>query len=153
MSKRKNTDRSVDIHKLLLEASQKKRKERRSQLLQSVGVNDYFEEGNITINMKTCIGVECKLCTQACPTNALFWKAGEIGIVEDLCVFCAACVLSCIVDDCIQVTRKRANGEIEKFSCPSDVLRLLRHINSRKMIDRVQSLFPTPEAYIKWYGR
>ena len=153
MPKKQNSGSSVDIYKLLLEASEKKKKEKKAQLLQSVGVKAYFGEGNITINMKTCKGVECKLCIEACPTNALFWKAGEIGIVEDLCVFCAACVFNCIVDDCIQVRRKRSNGEIEKFSSPRDVLTLLRHINSRKTIDRVKSIFPTPESYLERYGR
>ena len=153
MPKKQNSGSSVDIYKLLLEASEKKKKEKKAQLLQSVGVKEYFGEGNITINMKTCKGVECKLCIEACPSNALFWKAGEIGIVEDLCVFCAACVFSCIIDDCIQVSRKRPNGEIEKFSSPRDVLTLLRHINSRKTIDRVKSIFPTPESYLERYGR
>lgn len=151
MSKKQKSGSSVDIYKLLLEASEKKKKEKRAQLLQSVGVKEYFEEGNITINMKTCKGVECKLCIEACPTNALFWKAGEIGIIEDLCVFCVACVLSCIVDDCIQVRRKRPNGEIENFSSPRDVLALQRRINSRKTIDRVKSVFPTPESYLERY--
>lgn len=152
MPKKQNTRSNVDIYKLLLEASEKKKKEKKAQLLHSVGVKEYFEEGNITINMKTCKGVECKLCIEACPTNALFWKAGEIGIVEDLCVFCAACVLICIVDDCIQVRRKRPNGEIEKFSSPRDVLMLLRQINSKKTIERVNSIFPTPESYLERYG-
>ena len=153
MPRKQNSGSSVDIYKLLLEASERKKKEKRAQLLQSVGVKEYFEDGNISINMKTCKGVECKLCIEACPTNALYWRAGEIGIVEDLCVFCAACVFSCIIDDCIQVSRKRPNGEIEKFSSPRDVLTLLRHINSRKTIDRVKSIFPTPESYLERYGR
>lgn len=144
------------MHKLLLESSERKRKEKkteRTRLLQSMGVQECFEEGKITINMKTCKGVECKLCIEACPTNALYWKAGEIGIVEDLCVYCAACVFSCIVDDCIQITRKRPNGKIEKFSSPRDVLKLLRHTGSEKTRDRVKSIFPTPESYLKRYGK
>ncbi len=150
MPTNQNSDKSVDIHQLLLEASEKEKEKKtaRAQLLQSMGVKEYFEEGSLTVNMKTCRGVECKLCIEACPTNALFWKAGEIGIVEDLCVYCAACVLSCIVDDCIHVTRKRPNGEIEEFSSPQDVLTLLRCINARKAIDRLKSIFPTPEAYL-----
>ncbi len=144
------------MHKLLLESSERKRKEKkteRTRLLQSMGVQEHFEEGKITINMKTCKGVECKLCIEVCPTNALYWKAGEIGIVEDLCVYCAACVFSCIVDDCIQITRKRPNGKIEKFSSPRDVLKLLRHTSSEKTRDRVKSVFPTPESYLKRYGK
>ena len=155
MPTNQNSDKSVDIHQLLLEASEKEKEKKtaRSQLLQSMGVREYFEEGSMTVNMKTCRGVECKLCIEACPTNALFWKAGEIGIVEDLCVYCAACVLSCIVDDCIHVTRKRPNGEIEKFSSPRDVLTLLRCINARKAMDRTKSIFPTPESYLNRYCR
>ena len=153
MPTNQNSDKSVDIHQLLLEASEKEKEKKtaRSQLLQSMGVKEYFEEGSVTVNMKTCRGVECKLCIEACPTNALFWKAGEIGIVEDLCVYCAACVLSCIVDNCIHVTRKRTNGEIEKFSSPRDVLTLLRGINARKAMDRTKSIFPTSESYLDRY--
>jgi Na+-translocating ferredoxin:NAD+ oxidoreductase RNF subunit RnfB len=47
-----------------------------------------------------------KLCIKACPTNALFWKAGMVGIIEELCIYCGACVLNCIVDDCIKIVRK-----------------------------------------------
>jgi len=150
------TDNSgANIYELLLEASEKKKKEKRekrAELLKSMGVEEYFEEGNIKIDMKTCRGRECNLCVEACPTNALYWKAGEIGIVEDLCVYCAACVLNCVVDNCIEVTRKRPNGKIERFSTPRDVLTLLHYIDSRKRSDRVRSRFPTPEDYLKRYG-
>ena len=150
------TDNSgVNIYELLLEASEKKKKEKRekrAELLKSVGVEEYFEEGSIKIDMKTCKGRECNLCVEACPTNALYWKAGEIGIVEDLCVYCAACVFSCVVDNCIEVTRKRPGGKIEKFSTPRDVLTLLSGINSGKRFDRLKSRFPTPEDYLERYG-
>jgi NAD-dependent dihydropyrimidine dehydrogenase PreA subunit len=145
----------IDIHKLLLETSERKKKEKktaRAELLQSMGVKEYFDDGDITINMQTCKGVECELCIEACPTNALYWKAGEVGIVEELCVFCAACVLSCIVDDCIQVRRTRPGGKTEQISSPRDVLTLLRCINSRKAAERVKALFPTPEAYLERIG-
>ena len=154
MSK-KTDDSSVNIYELLLEASEKKKKEKRekrAELLKSMGVKEYFEEGSIKIDMKTCKGLECDLCIEACPTNALYWKAGEIGIVEDLCVYCSACVLNCVVDNCIQVTRKRPNGKIEKFSIPRDVLRLLHDINSEKRSERLRGLFPTAEDYLKRYG-
>jgi len=149
------TDNSgANIYELLLEASEKKKKEKRekrAELLKSVGVEEYFEEGNIKIDMKTCKGRECNLCIEACPTSALYWKAGEIGIVEDLCVYCAACVFNCVVDNCIEVIRKRPNGKIEKFSTPREVLTLLRDINSLKRSDRLKSRFPTAEDYLERY--
>ena len=151
MSK-KTENSGTNIYELLLEASEKEKKEKRAELLKSVGVKEYFEEGSIEIDMKTCKGLECNLCVEACPTNALYWKAGEIGIVEDLCVYCAACVFKCIVDNCIRVRRKRPNGKKENFSTPRDVLRLLHDINSRKRCDRLRSIFSTAEDYLKRYG-
>jgi len=153
MPKRKEDDSSMDIYRLLLEASKKRRKEKRAQLLQSIGVKEFFEEGNIRIDKKTCRGVECKLCIKACPTNALYWKYGEVGIVEELCVFCTACVLSCIVDDCIVVGRERPNGEVERFGKPADVLNLLHGINSQNRTKMVKSRFPTVEDYLRRYGK
>jgi len=147
------TSSDVDIYQLLLEASERKKREKRAQLLQSIGVKEYFEEGSVRIDMKTCKGVECELCIKACPTNALYWRSGEIGIVEELCVFCATCVYNCVVDDCIQVQRKRSNGQTEQFSTQADVLALLRDINSRKRTKIVESLFPNAEAYLKRYGK
>jgi len=146
MSEKSEASSGADIYQLLLEASKKKRKEKRAQLLQPLGIKEFFEEGSISIDKRTCEGVECKLCIEACPTNALYWKSGEVGIVEELCVFCTACVSNCIVDNCIQVSRKRANGEIEKFKTPRDVLTLLGYINSRKRINRMELRFPTIEA-------
>ena len=146
MSEKSEASSGADIYQLLLEASKKKRKEKRAQLLQPLGIKEFFEEGSISIDKRTCEGVECKLCIKACPTNALYWKSGEVGIVEELCVFCTACVSNCIVDNCIQVSRKRANGEIEKFKTPRDVLTLLGYINSRKRINRMELRFPTIEA-------
>ena len=154
MSK-KTENSSANIYDLLLQASEKKekeKKEKRTELLKSVGVKEYFEEGSIEIDMRTCRGLECNLCVEACPTNALYWKAGEIGVAEDLCVYCAACVLNCIVDNCIRVRRKRSNGKIEKFSTPREVIRLLNDINSGKRCDRLRSIFSTAEDYLKRYG-
>ena len=154
MSK-KTENSSVNIYDLLLQASEKKekeKKEKRAELLKSIEVKEYFEEGSIRIDMKTCKGLECNLCVEACPTKALYWKAGEIGIVEDLCVYCAACVFNCVVDNCIRVRRKRSNGEVENFSTPRDVLRLLHNINSRKRCDRLRSRIPTAEEYLERYG-
>lgn len=139
---------SINIFDLLSdEVSEKKeeKKSRRAELLQSVGVEDRFEEGSITINMRTCRGIECNLCLKACPTNALYWKAGEIGIMEDLCIHCTACVLNCCVDDCIKVTRKRPDGRTETFSTPKEALEINRNIAAEKKRERVKSLFENPE--------
>jgi ferredoxin len=141
----KNDESTVNIYDLLSEASEKKG--RRAELLESVGVKECFEEGSIKIDMRTCRGIECNLCVKACPTNALYWKAGEIGIEEDLCIHCTACVLSCCVDDCICVTRKRPSGETESFSTSKDVLKLNRNIISKKKRKAVRSIFVNPEDY------
>ncbi|MCW4001624.1 MAG: hypothetical protein NWE97_00330 [Candidatus Bathyarchaeota archaeon] len=141
-----------NIYDLLLEASKKEKKQKRAELLESIGIKEYFDEGSVKIDMKTCKGLECNLCVEACPTNALYWKAGEIGLVEDLCVYCAACVFNCIVDNCIHVKRKRSTGKMEEFTTPRDVLILLHKINSEKRSDRIKSIFPTVEDYLERYG-
>ncbi|MEM2538924.1 MAG: 4Fe-4S binding protein, partial [Candidatus Bathyarchaeia archaeon] len=101
---------SIDIFHLLSEDA-RKRKARREELLKAMGVKEYFADGDVKIDNKICQGIECKLCIKACPTNALYWSYGRVNLVKDLCIYCAACVLSCIVDDCIKVTRKRADGK------------------------------------------
>jgi len=134
---------SVDIFELLSEDQEKQKKKKREELLSPLGVKEFFPEGRISINKRTCWGVECKLCIEACPTNALYWKAGEVGIIDDLCVYCGACVLCCMVDDCIKVKRKREDGTNESFSKPKEVLKLQENINSRKRFERVRGIFPT----------
>ena len=153
MAEKQNGKSSMDIFRVLLDASKEKKKARREQLLKSVGVEEFFEEGEIKIDMKTCKGVECKFCIEACPTNALYWKAGEIGITEDLCVYCASCVLNCMVDDCIEVTRKRRDGENERFSNPLQVLTLLNNINARNRMKAIGSIFPDGETYLNRYRK
>ena len=130
----------------LLEAPKDKKiepKSRRSELLESIGMEDRFKEGNIRINMRTCRGIECNYCVKICPTNALYWKAGEIGIVEDLCVYCTACVANCMVDDCITVTRRRHDNKIESFSNPKDVSTIQSKLCSKKRREKVKSISPT----------
>jgi ferredoxin len=144
---------SVDIFSLLLDSEKKAKKKRREELLASSGVKEFFEEGSISVNKRTCQGLECKLCIKACPTNALYWKAGEIEVVDDLCVYCGACVLSCMVDDCIKITRKRENGKVEKFSKPKDVIALENGINAKKRFERIREVFPTAEDYCERYKR
>jgi ferredoxin len=144
---------NVDMFDMLTSSGEKAKKKRREELLASTGVKEFFAEGSISVNKRTCQGLECKLCIKACPTNALYWKAGEIGIVEDLCVYCGACVLSCMVDDCIKVARKREDGKTEQFSKPRDVRTLENRINAKKRFQRVSEVFPTAEVYCEKYGR
>jgi len=152
-SRKKGEKETVDIFRLLLEDSERKRKEKRAELLRSVGVKEFFKEGNIKIDMKTCKGVECKFCIEVCPTNALYWRAGEVRIQEELCVYCTSCVLNCMVDDCIVVERRRPNGETETFSKPQDVFVLLDNINTRSRIKAIKMLFPDEETYLKRYRK
>jgi NAD-dependent dihydropyrimidine dehydrogenase PreA subunit len=114
-------------------------KEERTQLLESIGVKEFFDKGTMEINPKTCRGIDCRLCIQACPTNALYWKEGKVGIVEELCVYCTSCVNVCIVDNCIHVSRVRSDGETERFSNPQEIQRLLRSISCQKAEERTKS--------------
>jgi Na+-translocating ferredoxin:NAD+ oxidoreductase RNF subunit RnfB len=134
---------NVDIFSLLSETGEKAKKKRREELLGSLGVKEFFAEGNISIDKRTCWGLECKLCIEKCPTNALYWKAGEVGVVDDLCVYCGACVLCCMVDDCIKIERKREDGKVERFSKPKEVVKLGDKINTKKRFERVRELLPT----------
>src|SRR3989337_3980972 len=144
---------NVDIFDMLTSSGETAKKKRREELLASTGVKEFFAEGSISVNKRTCQGLECKLCIKACPTNALYWKAGEVGIVEDLCVYCGACVLSCMVDDCIKAARKREDGKTKRFSTPRDVRTLENRINAKKRFERVSEVFPTAEASCEKYGR
>ena len=147
----KKNSSNVDIFGLLSDDKDKEKKKRREELLASTGVKEFFPEGSISIDKRTCWGVECKLCIEKCPTNALYWKTGEVGIVEDLCVYCGACVLCCMVDNCIKVERKREDGKTERFSKPDEVVKLQDKINANKRLDRVKTVFPTYEAYCERY--
>ncbi len=143
-----------DIFGLLSDSGEKAEKtELREELLGPTGVKEFFLDGKISIDKRTCQGLECELCIKACPTNALYWKKGEVGIINDLCVYCSACVLSCIVDDCIKIERKREKGKVEKFSKPRDVLKLQNTINTRKRLERVCEVFLTTEEYCRKYWR
>ncbi len=153
MPKKARKKETKNIYELLVDASEKEREEKRAELLRSVGVKEFFKEGSIRIDMKTCKGVECKYCIEVCPTNALYWKAGEVGVTEDLCVYCTSCVLNCMVDNCIEVKRKRPNGKIETFSKPKDVTILIDNINAQNRIKAIKTLFPDEETYLKRYGK
>jgi NAD-dependent dihydropyrimidine dehydrogenase PreA subunit len=119
------------------EAEEKKK--RRKELLEPTGVKEIFKEGKITINKFTCVGGQCKVCIKACPTNALYWGAGEVGIIEDLCVYCGACVVNCMVDTCIKVERTREDGKTERFSKISDIVKLQERDNAKKRFERVKT--------------
>ncbi len=123
------------------------RRQRRKELLEPTGVKELFKEGKININEFTCVGGQCRLCIKACPTSALYWGTGKIGIMEDLCVYCGACVFNCMVDNCIKVERKREDGTIEKFSKPSDVVKLADRINTQKRLKRVKTNASTMRSY------
>lgn len=151
MSEKGRKSSSPDIFQLLEEATEKEKERQREELLQPIGVEEFFVEGSITINKQTCQGIECKLCVDACPTNALYWKAGEIGILPELCIYCGACVLSCIVDDCIKIERKRSAGEVEAFSKPRDFLILQQCLSTKKRLERTQNKILKPEGYLTLY--
>jgi len=153
MSGKGEKSSSLDIFQLLTETTEKEKRKQREELLAPLGVKEFFADGSISVNKKTCQGVECKLCIEACPTNALFWRAGEVGITPELCIYCGACVLSCIVDDCIKVVRKRLTGEVERFSKPREFLVLQHDINSGKRCQRVRDVFPRAEDYLERYGK
>ena len=151
MSEKGEKSSSLDIFQLLEETTEKEKKRQREELLAPLGIEEFFVDGSISIDKRTCQGVECKLCIEACPTNALFWRAGEVGIMPELCIYCVACVLSCIVDDCMKIVRERSTGEVESFSDPRDVVILQHRINARKRLERIQAIFPKPENYLKRY--
>lgn len=152
MPKKKETS-GGNIFQLLLETSEKRKKSKRAQLLEALNIKEFFENGSIIINDRTCQGIECELCIKACPTKALYWRNGRVGIIEDLCVYCSACVLCCIVEDCIKVSRKRFNGQVESFSKAWEVILLFNNINTEKRYNRVKSIFPNAEAYLKRYKK
>jgi Fe-S-cluster-containing hydrogenase component 2 len=151
MSKESEKPSSFDILELLTETTKKKKKKQREELLAPLGVKEFFTEGSISINKRTCQGVECKLCIKACPTSALFWRAGEVGMTEELCIYCGACVLACIVDDCIRVSRRRTTGEVEYYSKPKEVTKLQHNISSKKRHKRIQDAFAKDRDYLKRY--
>jgi NAD-dependent dihydropyrimidine dehydrogenase PreA subunit len=138
--------KDIDIFQLLETASKQQHRYERREILADLEVQDLFCEGTIIINIQTCHGVECKLCIDVCPTHALYWVKGEVGIEHTLCIYCMACVFSCIVEDCILITRKRSTGEEESFSNIKCARVLLHEISLNKRIERIRSIYP-PEPH------
>jgi NAD-dependent dihydropyrimidine dehydrogenase PreA subunit len=147
---------TVDIFGLLAESTavDSEKKKAREALLAPTGVKDIFQEGKISINSYTCLGVQCKECIKVCPTTALYWGGGgKVAIVEDLCVYCGACVLNCQVDDCIKLERTREDGKIEKFSKSKEILLFQKKTNTNKRVQRVQSVILKPQDYYAQYPK
>ena len=145
---------SFDIFGLMAEEKPKQevspeeeKRKRRQEFLAPTGVKELYKDGKISINKFTCVGAQCRLCLKACPTNALYWGSGEVGIIEDLCVYCGACVLTCMVDDCIKVERTREDDTVERFSKPKDVIALSEKTNAKKRAERVLGIFKTADSY------
>jgi len=152
LSKREGSSQG-DMFGLLLEKSKKQERGRREELLKPLGIREFFDSGSIRINYRTCQGLECELCIKACPTKALYWWNGKVGIIEDLCVYCGACVINCIVDDCISIERRRLDGKAERFSKPREVILLYRTFNAGRRHSRIESIFPEEEADLKRFKR
>jgi ferredoxin len=138
-----------DIFQLLTAIAEQEKKKKREELLQPLSIKEFFVDGSLTINKRTCRGLECKLCIKACPTSALFWKKGEVALTRDLCVYCGACVLNCIVDDCIRISRRRPDGKVESFSSPRGYFALQSKIDAGKRLARILEVFPTSEDYLR----
>jgi ferredoxin len=120
-------------------SEEEERKKRRKELIEPTGVKELFKEGKISINKFTCVGGQCKLCIKACPTNALYWGTGEVGIIEDLCVYCGACVANCMVDNCIKIERTADDSRTEKFGKIDDIIKLEERKNTKKRFERVKT--------------
>ncbi len=151
---------SIDIYNLLSEQTEEASvkthaKTVRQELLDETKYKDkdLFPNGTISVNKHTCVGLQCKLCIKACPTNALYWTNSGIAITEELCLHCEACVLCCMVDDCIRITRKREDGKTERFSRIRDISVLNNKLNAKKRCQRILEIFPSTEAYIERYTR
>jgi len=125
----------VDIFSLMVTSEEERKKKRKMELLKSLGIEELFPSGGISINMRICRGFDCQLCIHACPTKALYWEKGEVKITEELCVYCTACVINCIVDNCIKVWRVREDGSKEEFSTPREAMMVLKNTSEKKAID------------------
>ncbi len=149
----------MDIFGLLVSEEERRRKaeeERRralrEEVLGALGIPDFFVEGSVRIDRSKCYGVECDLCVKACPTKAIFWRSGELVVQEEICIYCMACVVNCMVEGCITVRRVRPDGTVEEFSSVRDAARLLHAISGRKANEAVSAIYPDEEAFLARHG-
>ncbi|MEM2425024.1 MAG: 4Fe-4S dicluster domain-containing protein [Candidatus Bathyarchaeia archaeon] len=98
--------------------------------------------GEIVIDREKCKGVLCQQCVTACPERALVWIAypGEIRVEKNVCRLCMACVVSCPVENCIKVVRKRSSGKVEIFGTLRDALRIVNDLNAKKRLSIVSRI-------------
>ncbi len=143
---RREKRKSTDQFQLIKVTKKKKRDKEKQELLELLKIKEFFPDGKIDIEKKTCQGIECRLCIKTCPTHALFWQTGQVGISQELCIYCGACILNCIVDGCIRITRRRANGGVETFSNPREFLALQNNINADKRLEKIRDAFPTTDG-------
>ena len=141
-----------DIFGLLVAAQEERRRSLREEVLSSLGIEDRFVKGSIWIDERKCYGPQCDLCVKACPTSAIFWREGRLIVQEEVCIYCTACVLNCMVEDCIHVRRVRPDGRVEEFSSAREVACLHRAVAGEKAVEAVERIFPSPEDYIRRYG-
>jgi len=139
---------SVDIFSLMVKAEEERRRAVREEVLSALGIPEFFTGGSVSIDVGKCYGPQCDLCVKACPTSAIFWRDGCLVVQEELCIYCAACVTNCMVEDCIRVRRVRPDGRVEEFSSVRDVAALQRAIANGKATDMVERLFPSPEDFL-----
>ena len=142
---------AIDIFGLMVEEEEKRQRAVREEVLEALGIPEFFVKGSVHVDLNKCYGVECDLCVKACPTSAIFWRSGRLVVQEEICIFCTACVVNCMVKDCITVRRVRPDGTVEEFSSLDDVARLLRAVAGRRANDMVERLFPSPGDFLNRY--
>ena len=137
----------MELYGKLLEVDKERKKTIRSKLLHIVNISeDFFKEGKIKIDTFNCRGIECRLCIKVCPTHALYWNQGEVKIENNLCIYCGACVLNCIQDNCITIVRKRKTGEVEQFRTPRQVMLLMSHQMTQRRTNTLKLILTTTRS-------
>ncbi|MEM2921537.1 MAG: hypothetical protein QXF26_04380 [Candidatus Bathyarchaeia archaeon] len=133
-------EKNIDIYSLLLRAKKRPPRER-AEILRSIGITQlFYDEGDLRIDMSKCVGVECKLCIKACPTSALYWDEAKVKLERDLCIYCSACVLNCIVDNCIILHRRGSDGRTVRFGTPREAAAVNNAIATWKRVRAVSEL-------------
>lgn len=79
MSKKGEKSSSLDTFQLLAETMEKERRNRREELLAPLGIKEFFLDGSISIDKRTCQGLECKLCVEAVQLMLFFGGLGRLG--------------------------------------------------------------------------